>query len=1375
MAAFRPVNDMVSRLLGLFLCRSSFFVIVTAGLILSLAGFWAAKAAGTAADLQMRRALVRHVTDIAAAVNPDNLRALSFTAEDKSRPEFSRLCSQLRAYAEFAGIDSLYTMALRNGQIVFGPESLAEGHPYSSPPGTVYQKPSQQDFNLFETGRPQMQGPFGDEYGTFVTASAPVFDPVTGEVLAAVGLDVEAPRWKSVVRRAQWIPAVITLALLTVLFLSGLILERYRRNPSQRNRRRKHAEFFLAAVFMILLTAVLAVAFDRNERISRQEVFNQLARTHAAACAQEFYNLRNRVDQLGRFFESSQEVTRDEFRSYCSNLINQGAISVCIWLPVVSSAEAGEFTERIRTAGLPEFSIWQKNKQGGSEPVSLRPVYYPTLYIEPLQNREPVLGYDSNSEPLRHAAIQEALDTGLATASDPIIPVSSTNRSPGFVIFKPVKAAVQNGLVGFGIRPENLLIGMQQQNKKNLGIEMCLFQLRHGDSPMFAAGSSGQCSLHCLNGTDSGLGFTFPVFRFGKTYALRLIPDSAWLAANPLHYGRTVGLFGLLITLLVSSVIALVTNRRAFLERQIELRTSELQASEKRFRDIIVNSSDWIWEVDVQGRYTYVSEKSLNLLGYTPEELLGRTPFDLMAPESAAKAAEFFAASIRNHKSFRDYENWNIRKDGRRVYLLTSGVPMFSEDGNLAGYRGTDTDITARKQAEDALRKNEAKHSKMVANIGDVIVIISQDGTIQYKSANIEKWFGWKPEELLGVSVWKTVHPDDLDAAQTFFTALLGKPDSTGTIECRYRCKDGSYKWIEFTGINLLDDPDIQGFLGNYHDITERRQAEEALRQSKTAVIRKLRAITEPEGDIGALELADILDTGVMQSLMDEFYKITKIGVGIIDLNGNVLVATGWQDICTQFHRMHPVTCQKCKESDRFLSDGVLPGESRLYRCKNNMWDVATPIMVGGRHLGNLFLGQFLFDDDIVDREFFVRQAREYGFNEQAYLAALDRVPRWSRDTVNTTMAFYTKLSALISGLSLSAIKLARAAELQKEASRKQLEIEKRFRVVVETIPDLVWLKNPDGVYLACNKRFEGFFGKNESGIVGRTDYDFIPRELADFSRDHDREAVAAGGPIMNEEWVTFDDDGHRELLETIKTPIFDEQGGLVGVLGIGRNITDRKQSEERIRQLAQHLETAREDERKRLARELHDDLGQILTALKIDLVLIEEDCSCTGRTKQKMSDMLKLLGEGIHSVHSLCRRLRPGALDDLGLEEAVAGLADDWQRRNGIECNVEENLPDEDLPDAIKTAVFRIIQEALTNVSRYAKASRVTVSLSVDRQVLRVSIADNGCGMEAGAEDKPTSFGLLGMRERIEALGGQLRIKSAPGKGTRIEGTIPV
>jgi len=147
----------------------------------------------------------------------------------------------------------------------------------------------------------------------------------------------------------------------------------------------------------------------------------------------------------------------------------------------------------------------------------------------------------------------------------------------------------------------------------------------------------------------------------------------------------------------------------------------------------------------------------------------------------------------------------------------------------------------------------------------------------------------------------------------------------------------------------------------------------------------------------------------------------------------------------------------------------------------------------------------------------------------------------------------------------------------KRRAELALLETSNRLRALVRTIPDLVWLKDSQGVYLACNPRFEDFFGAREDEILGRTDYDFVSRELADFFRAKDQAAIAAGKPSMNEEEIPFASDGHREVLQTIKTPIYGSAGELIGVLGIGHDITARKRAEEALQRQAEELRARNE------------------------------------------------------------------------------------------------------------------------------------------------------------------------------------------------------
>ncbi|MFA7256438.1 MAG: PAS domain S-box protein [Kiritimatiellales bacterium] len=360
---------------------------------------------------------------------------------------------------------------------------------------------------------------------------------------------------------------------------------------------------------------------------------------------------------------------------------------------------------------------------------------------------------------------------------------------------------------------------------------------------------------------------------------------------------------------------------------------------------------------------------------------------------------------------------------------------------------------------------------------------------------------------------------------------------------------------------------------------------------------------------------------------------------------------------------------------------------------------------------------------------------------------------------------------------------LARIDDAIKQArlENKLRESESRYRLLAENIQDVITVFSTTGKAVYASPSIKTVFGYTPEECGGTNLYELIHPEDRN-GLESTMVQLTENGQVNDYEARFQTRSGQYIWLSTSAKLLKNAAGAPQELVCSSRDITERKQAEEilkasevRYQMLAQHLEAVREEERKRLSRELHDDIGQILTALKIDLAILNDHCSCSHGIKQKMEGMQRLLSEGIQNAHLLCRRLRPGALDDLCLEDALFGLMDDWKQRNAVEYTLCVDIEDEMLSDAVRTAVFRMVQEALTNVSRYAGASNVEIHLVSDGQVFTVSVSDNGSGMEEGAEDKSTSFGLLGMRERIEALGGTLHIESAPGKGTRIEGVIPL
>jgi PAS domain S-box-containing protein len=244
-----------------------------------------------------------------------------------------------------------------------------------------------------------------------------------------------------------------------------------------------------------------------------------------------------------------------------------------------------------------------------------------------------------------------------------------------------------------------------------------------------------------------------------------------------------------------------------------------------------------------------------------------------------------------------------------------------------------------------------------------------------------------------------------------------------------------------------------------------------------------------------------------------------------------------------------------------------------------------------------------------------------------------------------------------------------------------------------------------------------------------------------------------------------------------------DESGEVIGVFAAARDITERRRGEEelhhsreQLRALAAHLESAREEERIRIAREVHDELGQALTGVKIDLAwlaarLPEHHADLARRAK----GMVPLVDTAIQQVRRIVTDLRPGVLDDLGLVAAIEWQAQEFQARTGIACEIAASLPDVDLDRTQATAMFRILQETLTNVARHAGATRVVIRLQEDAASLSLTVEDNGRGIREEEIAGRPSLGLLGMRERVRPLGGTLSIAGCSGEGTTVTVVIPL
>jgi PAS domain S-box-containing protein len=762
-----------------------------------------------------------------------------------------------------------------------------------------------------------------------------------------------------------------------------------------------------------------------------------------------------------------------------------------------------------------------------------------------------------------------------------------------------------------------------------------------------------------------------------------------------------------------------------------------LRASEERHRTILHTAIDGFCLIDMEGRLMQVNDAYCRMSGYSEQELLAMSVSDLETLETTGDTAAHIQKVIAQAAD--RFETSHRRKDGSIFDIEVSAQHLPASGGRIVAFM---RDVSERKRAEEALQHSQ----QMLQNVLDNFpgVVFWKDRDLVYMGCNraFAKAAGLNaPSEITGKTdydmPWAEWEAEEYRYADREVTQ---SGDSRLRIEESQHEADGRVRWYETSKVPLFDAKgDIIGVLGVSGDISERRQAEEAVRESQALL------------------------SATIESIPFEFWAIGQDGRYILvnapcikhygDIRGqkpeeicpNQEVLSIWEDNNRRAFRGE-------------LVDGevksVFEEEEVIY------YNIIAPI-----HYGDEIQGILGLNIDITERKRMEEELR------RAYDELESRVQERTAELERANEALRAEIAR---------------REQTEEALR---EAEKKYRSLFENAREGIYQSTPEGNYFTVNPAMARSYGYSSPeemiGSIASIDHQIfvIPEKCQELGL-----ILETKGEVNDFEVQQRRKDGSIFWASLNVHAAYAEEGSILYWEGRSVDITERKraeealkQSEEQLRFLSSRLLEAQEEERKRIAGELHDSIGQSLAAIKFNVenVLKETGKNLNGRIVNSLQQIIPLVQNSMQEVRRIYTGLRPSMLDDLGIIATIGWFCREYQKTYlGICFEHQMRIEEEQIPEPLKIVIFRIVQEALNNIAKHSGAELVNVCLERKDGRIELAIEDNGSGFDVDSAQVKGShergFGIPGMKERTEFAGGAFSIESVIGKGTTIHATWP-
>ena len=764
-----------------------------------------------------------------------------------------------------------------------------------------------------------------------------------------------------------------------------------------------------------------------------------------------------------------------------------------------------------------------------------------------------------------------------------------------------------------------------------------------------------------------------------------------------------------------------ITERKSIEER--------LKQSEQWLRSIFDASHEGILVEDNE-RIHYVNKSYLHLFGYDdPEELIGQHISIVISSEDKERLLEFGRSRLRGQQSPSEYEFKGRRKDGSLIDVEASVSASNVADSNYI--TTMIRDITGRKAAEESIRFQ----AHLLDTVEQSVIATDLDGIVIYWNQFAQKLYGWTAQEALGRHIMELTTPEVMtEQALEIMSHLRQGQSWTGEFNVQRR--DGATFPVQIINSPINDDKGkLIGIVGVSTDISERKRQDDSLRELTRQLERQ----------------SNVFNT-TLSSITDFAY--------IFDRDGRFLYAN------------QPLL---------------------------DLWGLKLDEAVGR----NFF--ELQYPDDLALR---LQQQIQQVFNTGQPLR--DETPYTSP---TGTEGFYEYIFTPVKASDGTVEVVAGSTRDYTERKRVEealRESENKYRLLVEQASDGIHTYDMQGDFIETNSKLCEMLGYTSEELLGLNVRDLIPAE--DFAADPIRfDELRAGKTLLKERRLRRKDGvlltveisgrmirdnvlqaiirdiserklAEEELMklnEQLEQRVAERTVALVGMNdNLQAEIVERRRAEGERASILRRLVMAQEEERRRIARDLHDQLGQQLTVLLLKLGLLKEDCGEQRSLCEQVGILEEVASQLDGDVDFLVWELRPTVLDDLGLQDALANFAQDWSKHFGIPVEVlTHGVGRKHSTSESDTMLYRIAQEALNNVAKHARAESVTILLEGRAEAISLIIEDDGIGFDAEHTSSVNNkgLGLVGIRERAALVGGTAEVESHPEEGTRVIVRIPV